>query len=482
MASLLKRGIILSFSRLSNQIILIFSPIILVRLLSVAEYGSYREFILYSSIVVSLVTLGVPQSLQYFIPKQPKGARIWVTQTVLIGLVLAALAIAGIWIAGDQLRARTSLDFVLALQLYVFFGVNLNYLEHYWLGKKRTDYVLYYSTGALTARVLVLIAAAMYSPTAFSLIYAVVLLEIVRFCFVLIFSIRANLFTRQVSYSTFFEQAKYFVPLGLGGMVQVVNNKVGPLYIAIMLGPEILALYVIGAFAMPIINIFRGAVGDVIFPEILELRTITSSDSLPLWRKATVLYCVLMFPTSCILMFFASDIVTILFTADYTLAAPVFQIFATMLVISCFEFHLPLRAQNKNRYFVSGSVVSLICNLLVLYPLATWFGMVGPALAMVASQLVLAIYLGRMATVVYNITVAELLDWQKILMTILAILICLPILILAKLTMEPSIWRLIAASFTFGVAYFALIRAFDVWDISALVRRIFKERYWMSGT
>ena len=45
-AGLVRRAGILAVARFANQALVIVSPIILVRLLSVAEFGRYREFLL----------------------------------------------------------------------------------------------------------------------------------------------------------------------------------------------------------------------------------------------------------------------------------------------------------------------------------------------------------------------------------------------------------------------------------------------------
>ena len=49
MAGLAKQTVVLSAARLANYGLMLISPMILVRLLSVEQFGQYRQFILYAS-------------------------------------------------------------------------------------------------------------------------------------------------------------------------------------------------------------------------------------------------------------------------------------------------------------------------------------------------------------------------------------------------------------------------------------------------
>lgn len=482
--SLIKRGLILSFSRFSSQAILLLSPLLLVRILNVAEYGSYREFMLYTAILTSVVSFGVPQSLQYFLPKYPLQTKVWVTQTILFTFLLTLVAIFGIWLTRDLINNNTSFDFVATLQLYVFFFVNLNYLESYWLGKKRTDYILYFSTGRLVVRIFVLITAAAMTRNAASVVVALLWFEVARFSVVLFYTISNGLFSDRVTKRSLRAQLSYSVPLGAGSIVVMLNRRIGPLFVSTTIGAEALALYMIGAFAVPIVNTFRGAIGDVIFPEIVEIKTAVPNDALPLWRKATILYCVLMFPVACVFAYYADALVVILFTAEYAGAVPVFMVFAAMLCISCFEFHLPLRAQNANRYFIAGNIIALVCNVALLYLLASRLGLIGPAVAFIGSQVVLAAYLAYTASVVYKVRLSEMLDWRKVALVGIIAIACLPILVIGKVTIDNNFVRLIVGPLVYALAYLFLIRAFRVWDVVILLRRLLQSkplRYWYAG-
>lgn len=470
MASLMKRTVILSFSRIANKAIVLLSPMLLVRILSISEYGKYREFLLYAGLVAPLVVFGIVHSLLYFIPKYPDRERVWITQTALYTLAASTIATAGIFLAGDIIRANTSFDFVIALQLYIIFFVNLDFLESYWLGKKRTDYVLYYSAVRLILRMVVVVTTAILTKEARLIIVSLIILEAARCLIILSYSVYRRWFSFKISRESLAMQMSYFLPLGAGGVIEVFNLRAGMLFISSKIGPEALAFYVTGAFATQFVNILRGSIADVIFPEIVDLKHSNAKDALPLWKRATVLYCVMLFPLVILFSYYADAIVTVLFTREYSEAIPVFSAFAFLMLLHCFDFHLPLRVQNANRFYVIGSVAALSINVLLLYPMFLIFGLIGPVVAFILSRLLFTLYLGYQTAKLYKIQISEVARWHSIYLVTVSALVCAPVLAIGKYVVGDYIVRAVVFGFSYAVAYLAMLRWLGVWDVCVILR------------
>lgn len=474
MATLLRRTLVLSFSRFANQAIVLLSPMLLVRILSVGEYGMYREFLLYAGLIAPIVTLGIRQSLIYFIPKHPELERVWITQTILYTFAAGNIAIVAIYLGGDLIRSNSNFDFITELQLYILFFVNLGYLESYWLGKKRTDYVLYFSAARLIIRLIVVVSIAYVTEEARTVIVGLIVLESIKCFLILAYTISRRLFSSQITWSNLGLQMSYFLPLGVGGAVEILNGRAGMLFTSSTLGAEALAFYTIGAFAVQVVNLLRGAIADVVFPEIVELRRAVPKDSLPLWKRATVWYCVLLFPTAVIFSYYADAIVTVLFTAEYAAAIPIFAVYALILYLYCFDFHLPLRVQNANRYFLSGNIIALAFNLILLYPMYLAFGLLGPVAALVVSRLVLTVYLGYCTVKIYQEGWREIVRWAAVAKVLFAAVACVPLLTLGKHVVPDLLLRSIVFGSLYVGAYLFVLRSLGVWDAFATARRLVK--------
>ena len=483
MATILIRTIVLSFSRIANQAIVLLSPILLVRILSVEEYGRYQEFLVYAALISPFVTFSAGNSLAYLVPRYPKREQVWITQCIVFVLAFSAIALVAIHFLGDTIQAGTSYDFVAVLQLYILFSCNLDFLELYWLGKKRTDYVLYYSAARLLVRLAVVVTTAAVTRDAKSIVVSLVVMEAIRCLLVLWYAVAKRWLGPGSTRQTIKEQVTYFMPLGVGAVVEGLNRRAGMLFISTQLGAEALAFYVTGAFAMKVVNVLRGAIADVIFPEIVELRHANKRDSLPLWQRATVWYCILLFPTAVLLAYYADAFVTVLFTTEYADAVPVFAAFAFVLFVHSFDFHLPLRVQNQNRWFVRASILALVINLVLLIPLNQTFGLVGPAIAFVISRACFGLYLARKSSKVYEVSVVELVRWVDVGKVLIAAVICIPILFLGTVVTENLPLRGAVFGAAYGLAYLLALRIMRVWDPLATVRSLFLSlrRRWKRG-
>jgi hypothetical protein len=59
MPGLISRAAVLTFSRVSNFAIQLFSPLLLVRLLEVSSYGEYQEFMIYAMLLVTVCSFAI---------------------------------------------------------------------------------------------------------------------------------------------------------------------------------------------------------------------------------------------------------------------------------------------------------------------------------------------------------------------------------------------------------------------------------------
>ncbi len=467
MASLTKRAVILIICRVMNYGVMILSPIFLVRIFDVHAYGQYREFIIYAMLLSGLVGFGVNANLLYFIPKRPDKERQSVTNTAIFILLMSIIGGIAVFAAGDLIRAQTSYDFVLPLIAYLFFFVNLDFYEHYWLGKKRTDYVLYFSSARVVVRTLAVVLIAYATRDVPSVLWGMVAVEAVK-CLVTLALFR-RMFTRAVDVVLIREQLRFIVPLGSASVISLVNNQVANFVIRLKMGVESLALYSIGSQQIPVINIIRSSIMDVLFPEMTQT---DDAGRLDLWRRANVIFCFLIFPVYVVFFYFARTFIELLFTAQYIAATPLFRIYMTILVIQCFEMGTPLRAINRNIYYIFGGLLAICINIGFILAFFGATGFVSPGIAFVLAETAMALYFARGILTIYRLKVPQLFLWGKIVRIIFATIGALPALFASHLLHGDAIAEATICAVMYAALYFLIVRLLRIEEVELLVGKL----------
>jgi O-antigen/teichoic acid export membrane protein len=465
-ASLTKRTIILIICRVFNFGVLALSPLFLVRIFDIRSYGQYREFVLYALMISGVIEFSINTNLIYFIPKYPGRERQSVTHTTLLILAASTLGLVALYLLRGVILARTSYDFVLPLILFIFFNLNLDFFENYWLGRKRTDYVLYYSSARVTVRTAAIIVSAAVSRDVMVVLKTMVIVEFAK-CLFVFFMLRSVL-TRRLDRALLREQLGYILPLGSSATISLVNNQLANLFVSIKLGVERLALYTTGAYQIPVINIVRVSVTDVLFPEMAQ---IGDAERLRLWQRANVVFCFLIFPVYVVFFYYAPTVIETLFTRQYVAAIPLFRIYLTLLVLQCFEMATPLRAMNRNKYFIFGSALDLSADLGLLLLLFRYVGFLTAALTFIIGETVLVLYLGSRIISLYRVGLGGLLMWKKVLTIAGCALIGLPVLIASRWIGMNAVARAVAFSLAYLILYYAMARRFRIDEVELLVAK-----------
>lgn len=470
--NLLQNSLVLTFARLTNYAVMLVTPLVLVRMLDVSTYGQYREFLLYATVLVAILALAIRDNLMYVVPRQPESAETAVSQTIGMLLVTSALGMLVFFIGRDWFMAKASFDFAVPLMLYVFFFINFDVVENYWLARQQARHVLIYSTLRILARVIVVVGATYYFGDLKSILYCTVVLEALKALVCIYLLWRLRLLTLHIDRALLMEQLRFIAPLSGAGLLFFLNEKAGQLYVSTVLGASALAVYTVGTYQLPIVAIIRSAVSDTLFPEMVRHAANDSTEGLDLWRLANVYYCYLVFPVFMLLFVFADLFIVTLFTEAYREATGVFQIALLVMIRQCFEMGTPLRAANANRHVLWGNVIAVVVHLPLLFILSKAIGILGAAVAWLVADLMIACYLASRIMERYSIPLSGLALWPQVFKLAGAAALALPPLLLASFLANGSLLAAFAASLVFGGLYIWLVKKIGVTEIDALLQSL----------
>ncbi|UCG52781.1 MAG: oligosaccharide flippase family protein [Candidatus Latescibacterota bacterium] len=375
---------ILTLGRVLAFLALFFVPIVNVRTLSKDDFGLYRQFWLLFDTVSVFLILGVPQSLLYYFPRAEdrREKAIYLTQTlvflVLMGLV-SWLVYGVLFVVlgpglGDAVR-----QYLWAFCLFTLFMMVSRTMERLFIAEKQAERQAAFIAGAYGLQALTVISVSWFTKRIDLILWALVAYALSRLLVTLFYCIpvyKPSL--RDCSFKTIKEQCSYAIPLGLATIVLLVFAQTDKYVIIHFLGREVFAVYSIGAFQLPFMDIIRTSIMNVVFPLMAEhQKEGRYAEILTLWQRATLKTAVVFFPIFVFLEVSARPFITILFTEDYADAVPIFMIYLLIFLRSALDTTSVLMVYKKTGFMFKVNLVAFVCHVafsVFMFKTIGWLG------------------------------------------------------------------------------------------------------------
>jgi O-antigen/teichoic acid export membrane protein len=400
---------------LLNRGLVLISPLILARLLTVADFGRYREFLLYVTVLTGIAAFTFNSSLLRFVPRYPLSGWRFVNQSVVLTLIGSTLVGVLTLVLNTIFDGALVGQYALPAVIYMWLFVNFDFWEALWLAERRPFSMWGYTTGRLLARITAVTVAAALTRDVNVIIWSLIGLETVRVLLAIHSWYRRNRVAPKGGAGFWAEHLRYCVPLGFAVTLATVNKSLGGLFIAKMLGPVALAHYAIGTYAQPIITILRNSISDVLLGEMATGRHDDNARALALWRRSTVVTFIFLISYGIVLARFADIVVTTLFSSEYRPAVLIFQIYVLALLRDSFDFSVPLRTINKTAPMLRSNLVAIVLNGVLMLLLVPRWGLVGAVGSFVIARLVEGALLAYQTLRAYQIGLRDLADWGDLL-------------------------------------------------------------------
>jgi O-antigen/teichoic acid export membrane protein len=474
MAGIAKQAVVVSLSRFANYGLLLISPIVLVRLLTVGEFGRYREFLIYSSVLASIGAFGIFTSLLYFVPADPARSWQYVRQTVQL-TALTSFTVIFCVVVADLATGGTVIGKQLwPVAAYVLVFTNIDFWESLWLATRRPMAVFAYTSGRLVSRMLVVISLAYFFHQVQIVLWGLIALESVR---LVASAVAWRLAAPKVGMPApqpgdWGRMLHFCLPMGGSNLLSMSNRYAASIFVAKAMGPVALAHYTIGTYVEPIIITLRNSLSDALLPAIVNRGNRSRWEAVELWQRGTVIAAILLLPIGCLIERYAETLIVTVFSSTYQAAVPVMRIFLIVLIRECFDFPMALKAINKTRYFLYGDVAAIVVNLALLVALVPSWGLVGVTAAYVISHWLQGFYLGWCTTRFYHIPVRKFIPWAEMSKVVLAAVLPLALTYGTYLTDHYKLLGVIVGSMLYLPAYALLLRLFHVREAHTLFERV----------
>ncbi|MEN9796674.1 MAG: hypothetical protein RL653_370 [Pseudomonadota bacterium] len=380
----------LVLARLVSAVLTVSIPLVLARQLEAADYGTYKQLFLVAQTLAMLLPFGVAQSLYFFLPREPGHARSYLGQT-LAWLTFVSLLAGMAWaaLAPDVARGFRNpaiVGYRLELALVTGGLVVGNVLEVWFTarGHARTSAVSYLVSDSLRAAALVLpvwagfgLHGAMVACAAFGILRALA---------------AWGAWARSdegpgFRLGSLAVHARYAAPFGAAMALGVPQSAVHQYAVSVTAPPELFAVYAVGVFQVPLVDLFYTPTSELLMVRLGELeREGRAHDGAEVFRAATARLAYLFFPMVAFLLAVAPLFVSALFGPRYAAATPIFRTSVLGVALAVFPLDGALRARACTRFLFA----SYLGKALVTVPLVAGgvklFGMQGAICAWLAVE------------------------------------------------------------------------------------------------
>ena len=401
----------------------LFATAVIVRLLPVETYGTYRQlFLLYDSLY-GLFMLGMSTTLSYFIPRLEE--KYWLGFLAVITTVLTVSGLtmgAGLYVGRSLISAsfsNPSLEFGLRwFWLYPVFAlsasvINGNFLVSTGKVKAAACGVVLVAVTAIPA-VLVpaimgldigAIAGALVGASAMQLLFLLGLA---------IFLHRRNGF--QWPSGMIRSIGAYTLPLVGVIAFGAITTRIDSYFVSLSLGPEQFAFYAVGARTVPFLDTFIGTAFVTVLPVFSERFGRADHDGvLETWHRVIKKLLLVLIPLVGLLSVTARSLIVLLYTETYVLAVAPFLAYLCVAPLEGLLFREVLQAAGKTKDLLPAQFLRagiLVCGFIAIR--GGQLGLVGPAIVYLLAQYGVAFYMLLRVRKVFDLPFGGILPWQYI--------------------------------------------------------------------
>ncbi len=374
---------------------------ILSRLLTMSDLGSFRQVIMITNLAYAFTYLALPESASFFLASlDAKKQRIFTFQTIAMSCGLGLFAAVSLWAGAPFLAHRfnnAELTQLLILGATIPFCITIKTLltvSFVTVGRARLSSlisVVFAILNVISIIVPVALGAtlqqAMYPYVALHILTMVVSLVYIWKIIGLEFAFDGAMLRRQLAFS---------VPFWVGYAVFFGYGQAHKFIVGEFFSPEEFALFSNGSTEVPVIAQLSVVIALPLVPASVKLlQTGTPAQVVDLWSKSAAKVAIVSVPVFMLCVFSPKMILSLLFGSKYADAWPIFVVCSALMVLRTSNVQSLFKVIGKTHYTLVSSAVALVVGLgsgiLLLFPLKLLGPVVGIVLARI-SELAVALH------------------------------------------------------------------------------------------
>jgi len=254
--------------------------------------------------------------------------------------------------------------------------------------------------------------------------------------------------------------------------------KLDQYYLSYFLTPSSFAIYSVGHFRIPFLNLIFTSIGNLILPKIVNYQKSGQIQKVViLWHKAIKNLALIGFPCMIFSMIMSREIITVLYTESYLESVPVFIIFLFLIPAQITSWGTILRAFGETRFIFKANFIAFLTSIVSGYFLIKLYGVIGGAISAVLVFHIIVWLQVKKGLELLGVSFSKYYPWKDIgKIVVLSIISGILIFFFKIIFPFQSIITLGISFFIYVGSYIFLISIFKLFVLrrEELIRRNFK--------
>ncbi|MBQ2737782.1 MAG: oligosaccharide flippase family protein [Clostridia bacterium] len=447
-ARISSQALILTVTNLIISLVGLLSSMLLSRYRTLDEYGTYSQVIMVTELVSTVLLMGLPQTVGYFLSRaenEEEKKRFFTLYSILSTAITAVIGVC-LFFATPLIVAYFNNPYITAFSyvfaVYPWSGIMINTLSSvlvvYGRSGKLACFTLIHSLTTLLTVILTVALSVEFERYVLIYIITTAVFAVVAFT---LCAFRVGGFSLSGKMGSLLREIfAYAIPLGLASSVGSVNIQLDKLFIGTMFSTEEYALYMNASRALPI-TALATALTSVLLPKLVVLlKKEKNEDAVTLWGSSIKMSYIVLCALVGGIIVFAPDAMSLLYSEKYVTEASVavFRIYALTMLFKVTYFGIILNSKGRTDLIFISALVSLITNCVgnvVFYHL---LGFIGPAVSTLLVTVVMNLAQLFATSRITKLPFSRVFPYKAVLLfTIKTLLVCTPLALLYTLVISP---------------------------------------------
>jgi O-antigen/teichoic acid export membrane protein len=446
-----------------------FVPVLLARIFTPAELGTYKQFFLVVYMLYGIGQMGMAESLFYFLPSAREAGGRYVVNSMMVlaagGVVLlAAFSLFSRQIAGWMSSNPELPHYIGMAGVYLLLMLTACALEIVWISRKRYRMATISYASSDVIRAILLIGPALLFRSLHAVIVGGLVFCAARVVAAILIVRREFPHELRPDAALLKKQLTYAIPFALAVVVDIAQANYHQLAVSRYFDAATFAVYAVGCLQIPLVDFMATPASNVMMVRMAEeIRDSRPQSVLSIWHDTTRKLALVFYPLVGLLVVNANAIITVLFTERYAASVPIFMVWSLSILLASIQTDSVMRVFAQTRFLFFVNLMRLAVLVTVMHLFLNRFHLLGAVfVTLLGSLFARSMALMRMRKLVH-VSVIRLMPWSGMgRVLLIAMISSFPTLFLNAYVAAPPKILLILGGAAYAMTYTSLILAFRV--------------------